>query len=160
MKIDKNSVVTFHYRLNKEGGDVFENSYDNDPVMYLHGHNSMLVGLEEAMTDKQAGDQYKVTLPPEKAYGNRKDAAPQRIPKKHLITKGKITPGMVVQINTENGSKEAIVVKVGLKNIDIDSNHPLAGKTLVFDVEVLEVRAATEDELSHGHAHGTGGHQH
>ena len=160
MKIDKNSVVTFHYRLNEEGGDVFENSYDNDPVLYLHGNNSMLPGLEEAMADKQAGDQFKATLTPEKAYGKRKEAAPQRVPKKHLITKGKITPGMVVQINTENGSKEAIVVKVGLKNIDIDSNHPLAGKTLVFDVDVVEVRAATEDELSHGHAHGVGGHQH
>jgi FKBP-type peptidyl-prolyl cis-trans isomerase SlyD len=82
---------------------------------------------------------------------------PQRVPKKHLVTKGKIAPGMLVQVNTKNGPQEAIVVKVGLKNIDVDTNHPLAGKTLTFDIEVVDIRDATTEEISHGHAHQPGG---
>jgi FKBP-type peptidyl-prolyl cis-trans isomerase SlyD len=160
MNIDKDTVVTFHYRLQEEGGEVFEDSHKDEPVLYLHGHNSMLPGLEEALQGQQAGDKFKTTLTPEKGYGQRKEGAVQRVPKKHIVTKGKITTGMVVQVNTEHGAKEAVVLKVGLKNIDIDSNHPLAGKTLVFDVEVVEVRVATADEIAHGHAHGVGGHQH
>jgi len=160
MQIQKDSVVTFHYRLKEEGGDIFEDSHEGNPVLYLHGHASMLPGLEEAMDGKSAGDTYEATLTPEKAYGFRKEASSQRIPKKHLLTKGKITPGMIVQVNTEDGPYEATVIKVGLKNVDIDGNHPLAGKTLVFGVEIIDVRAATDDELAHGHAHGKGGHEH
>ncbi|MBU3070392.1 peptidylprolyl isomerase [Aestuariicella sp. G3-2] len=160
MSISQDKVVSFHYRLKEEGGEIFEDSHDGSPVLYLHGHNSMLPGLEEALEGKAAGDSFEVTLDPDKGYGRRQEGAVQRVPKKHLLTKGKITPGQVVQINTEHGAQEAVVIKVGLKNVDIDANHPLAGKTLVFAVEVLEVRDATAEELSHGHAHGEGGHQH
>lgn len=160
MKIEKDKVVSFHYKLREEGGEVFENSHDGDPVLYLHGHRGMLPGLEEAMADKAAGDSFSVTVSPEKGYGQRKEGAIQRVPKKHLLTRGKLTPGMIVQINTEHGGQEAIVVKVGLKNVDVDANHPLAGKTLEFEVDVLEVRDASAEEISHGHAHGVGGHQH
>lgn len=160
MKIEKNKVVSFHYKLREEGGEVFENSHDSDPVLYLHGHRGMLPGLEDAMVDKESGDSFSVTVSPDKGYGQRKEGAIQRVPKKHLLTKGKLTPGMIVQINTEHGGQEAILIKVGLKNVDVDANHPLAGKTLVFDVEVIEVRDATEEEIAHGHAHGVGGHQH
>lgn len=160
MLISQDKVVSFHYRLKEEGGEIFEDSHDGSPVLYLHGHKSMLPGLEEALDGKSAGDSFEVTIDQDKGYGRREEGAVQRVPKKHLLTKGKITPGQVVQINTEHGAQEAVVIKVGLKNVDIDANHPLAGKTLVFAVEILEVRDATTDELSHGHAHGEGGHQH
>lgn len=160
MVISQDKVVSFHYRLREEGGEIFEDSHDDTPVLYLHGHKGMLTGLEEAMEGKTAGDSFDVTVDPDKGYGRRRDGATQRVPKKHLLTKGKINVGQVVQVNTEKGPQEAVVIKVGLKNVDIDSNHPLAGKTLVFSVEVLEVRDATSEELAHGHAHGVGGHQH
>lgn len=79
---------------------------------------------------------------------------------KHLLTKGRLKPGQSVKVNTEQGPRDATVVKVGLKNVDLDTNHPLAGKHLQFDIEVTEVRAAAQEELDHGHAHGVGGHQH
>lgn len=160
MQISQDKVVSFHYRLQEEGGDIFEDSHDGDPVLYLHGHKGMLPGLEEAMEGKVAGDSFEVTLDQDKGYGRREEGAVQRVPKKHLLTKGKITPGQIVQINTEHGATEAVVIKVGLKNVDIDANHPLAGKTLVFSIEVVDVRDATSEEIAHGHAHGAGGHQH
>lgn len=160
MQIATDTVVSFHYRLKEEGGEIFEDSHEGSPVLYLHGHRSMLPGLEEALEGKSAGDSFEVNVPPAKGYGERKEGAVQRVPKKHLLTKGKLVPGMMVQLNTEHGPREAIVLKVGLKNIDVDANHPLAGKSLVFAVEVIDVREATAEEVSHGHAHGVGGHQH
>ncbi len=160
LSITKDSVVSFHYRLREGEGEVFETSEDGNPVLYLHGHNSMLKGLEEGLEGKKAGDSLTIEVPPEKGYGERKEGAQQRVSRKHVLTKGKLKPGMVVQINTKDGGQEALVLKVGLKNIDIDSNHPLAGKDLSFAVDVLEVRPASADELAHGHAHGAGGHEH
>ncbi|MBR9910364.1 MAG: peptidylprolyl isomerase [Gammaproteobacteria bacterium] len=160
MQISADKVVSFHYRLREEGGEVFEDSQEDGPVLYLHGHGGMLPGLEEALEGKSEGESFDVTLSPEKGYGQRKEGAVQRVAKKHLLTKGKITPGMVVQLSTEHGPQEATVIKVGLKTLDIDGNHPLAGKSLAFSVDVLEVRDATAEEISHGHAHGAGGHHH
>jgi FKBP-type peptidyl-prolyl cis-trans isomerase SlyD len=164
MLIAADKVVSFHYRLSEPGREVVEDSHDDDPIVYLHGHNSMLAGLEEALTGKQAGDKFTVTLPPEKAYGARRGDAVQRISVKHVLNPGKkkltYIPGMVVQVNTGQGSREVTVVKAGLKTIDVDTNHPMAGKTLNFEVEVVEVRDATDEEIEHGHAHGAGGHHH
>ncbi len=162
MLIEKNSVVSFHYRLSEPGEAVFEDSHDGQPLVYLHGHRGMLVGLEAALAGKQAGDTLSVTLPPEQAYGQRQDDAVQRVSLKHVVGRAakKLKPGMAVQVNTDHGPRDVIVVKAGLKTVDVDTNHPLAGKTLVFDVEVVGVRAATAEELTHGHAHGAGGHQH
>lgn len=160
MNIEKSSVVSFHYRLSDESGQLLEDSRTGHPILYLHGHRSMLPGLEEAMNGRTAGDCFQAILPPEKAYGARREQSDQRISKKHLLTKGKIAPGMTVQIRTEQGPEDAVVTKVGLKTIDVDGNHPYAGKTLTFDLEVVDVREATAEELDHGHAHGVGGHQH
>lgn len=160
MLISQDKVVSFHYRLKEEGGEIFEDSHEGSPVLYLHGHKSMLPGLETALEGKSAGDSFEVTLAPDEAYGRRQEGAVQRVPKKHLLTKGKIIPGQIVQVNTEQGAHEAVVLKVGLKNVDIDANHPLAGKTLVFAIEIVDVREASADEVAHGHAHGEGGHQH
>lgn len=160
MQIGKDSVVSFHYRLKEADGDIFEDSHDGDPVLYLHGQRGMLPGLEEALTGRSKGDTFETTLTPEQGYGPRKEGAVQRISKKHLLTKGKLVPNTVVRLNTGQGAQEAILLKVGLKSVDIDANHPLAGKTLTFAVTVVDVRTATTEELAHGHAHGTGGHEH
>jgi FKBP-type peptidyl-prolyl cis-trans isomerase SlyD len=164
MLIAADKVVSFHYRLSEPGQAVAEDSRDDQPVVYLHGHHNMISGLEEALTGKQAGDKFTVTLPPEKAYGERRDDAVQRISLKHVLNSGNkkaaYKPGMVVQVSTEHGPREVTVVKAGLKTIDVDINHPLAGKTLNFEVEVVEVRDATAEEIEHGHVHGAGGHHH
>lgn len=161
--ITNNKVVTFHYQVNEPGKEVIENSREFGPVVYLHGHKGMLIGLEEALVGKRAGDHFSITLPPDKAYGVRREAENLRVSLKHVIgydKKTKIVAGMPVQINTPQGPREVTVVKVGLKTLDVDTNHPLAGKTLNFDLEVVDVRDATEEEIAHGHVHGDGGHHH
>ena len=160
MNVVKNSVVLFHYRLLDEQGELIESSENLDPMAALIGHRNMLPGLEEAFIGKTVGDNFTVTLPPERAYGLRKEGASQRVPIKHLLTKGKLKPGQQVVINTEHGRRNATVLKVGKFNVDLDTNHPLAGKALTFDVTILDVREATAEEKAHGHAHGVGGHHH
>jgi FKBP-type peptidyl-prolyl cis-trans isomerase SlyD len=126
----------------------------------LVGHRNILPGLEESFIDREVGDNFTVTLPPERAYGLRQEGAQQRVPIKHLLNKGRLKPGQQVLINTEQGRRHATLLKVGRFNVDVDTNHPLAGKTLTFDVTVLDVREATAEERAHGHAHGVGGHHH
>jgi FKBP-type peptidyl-prolyl cis-trans isomerase SlyD len=164
MLIAADKVVSFHYRLSELGGEVVEDSHDDRPVVYLHGHEGMLAGLEEALSGMRAGDKFTVTLPPEKAYGLRRDDAVQRISVKHVMNPGNqkmnYRPGMVVWVSTDHGPREVTVIKAGFKTIDVDTNHPLAGRTLQFDVEVVGVRDASEEEIAHGHVHGAGGHHH
>lgn len=164
MQITSDKVVSFHYTLRETGGEQIESSYEAQPTLYLHGHNNLLAALESALEGKQAGDKVSVSITPEQGYGERQEGAIQRVPIKHLIDhekiKNKLKPGMKVAVNTQRGAWEAIVVKAGKFNVDIDSNHPLAGKYLDFNIEVVDVRDATEEELAHGHAHGVGGHHH
>lgn|SRR5690606_5260973 len=157
MEIAKNKVVTFHYRLTDEEGSFTESSDERGPVAYLHGRNNILPGLEAELDGKRAGDELKVTVPPELAYGFRDEDAQQRVPIKHLVRPGKLDVGSVVTVSTTSGYRRAIVKKVGRFNVDLDFNHPLAGKTLIFDVRIVDVRDATEEEIAHGHAHGPGG---
>jgi FKBP-type peptidyl-prolyl cis-trans isomerase SlyD len=158
--VDADKVVTFHYSLRDESDALIESSEGKEPVTYMHGHGNIVPGLESEMTGKRGGDKFKATVPPEQAYGVRDESAVQRVPIKHLATRGKIVPGQMVAVNTNQGVRHARAVKVGHFNVDLDLNHPLAGKTLVFDIEVVDVRAATKEELEHGHAHGPGGHGH
>lgn len=163
MQIEKDKVVTFHYRVSEVDGPQLEDSSKGNPIVYLHGHSGMLAGVEQALSGKVAGDHITVTLAPQDAYGMRQDSPPIRIPNKHVLgfnKKVKYKPGMIVQINTKNGPMEVVVIKAGLKTIDVDTNHPYAGKTLTFDIDVLDVRDAAPEEISHGHAHGPGGHHH
>lgn len=163
MKISNDSVVSFHYDL-REGEEKLESSRDGEPVLYLHGHDNLLPAMEKGIDGLEAGAKVSLTLAPEEAYGAKRAGATQRIPIKHLVDhaklKNKLRVGMTVAINTEHGAQDAVVLKVGKFNVDVDANHPFAGKTLTFDIEVLEVRAATAEELQHGHAHGVGGHHH
>jgi FKBP-type peptidyl-prolyl cis-trans isomerase SlyD len=160
MQIERDKVVTFHYRLTDEEGSFTESSRNSEPVAYLHGHRNVVPGLEKAMDARQAGDKFEVSVPPEEAYGLRNDEAVQRVPIKHLIRPGKLAAGKAVAVSTNEGPRQATVVKVGRFNVDLDFNHPLAGKTLVFDIEIVDVRDATPEEKAHGHAHGPGGHGH
>ena len=159
MTIKTDSVVEFHYTL-REGERQIESSQNGDPMLILCGHRNSLPALEEAMMGKAAGDTFSVTLPPEKAYGSRRDDSMQRIPIKHLQGAKRWKPGMLAWVQTDKGNRQVTVVKVGKFNADCDTNHPLAGMTLTFDVEIVSVREATESERQHGHAHGRGGVEH
>lgn len=152
MQIAKNSVVEFHYRVT-EGEQLLEDSKGNNPLIYLHGAGGLFPTMEQAFIDKTVGDKFDVTLTPEQSYGERREGELQRIPLKHLQGSKKWAAGMTAVVESNQGRQEVTLVKVGRFNADCDLNHPFAGKTLNFAIEVISVRAATEDELSHGHAH-------
>lgn len=163
MSIQKDKVVQFHYRLSHDGQEL-ETSHGEDPVAYLHGHGNIIAGLEKQMEGKNEGDVFSTDVAAAEAYGLREENAIQRVPIKHLSgTKkelARIRPGMVVNVNTEKGPQQATVVKAGKFNVDLDTNHPLAGKDLRFDIEIASIRDASDEEIAHGHAHGVGGHHH
>src|SRR5690554_5577817 len=159
MQIAKDTVVQFHYTLSDANGEI-ETSRPHDPVLYLHGQAGLLDGLVEAMEGRSAGDSFSVELPVDKAYGAVQPNAIHKVQLKRLQGAKKWKPGMLAVIQTEQGPRQVTVVKVGLSQVQVDSNHPLAGRDLKFDVEVIDVRPATAEELAHGHAHGVGGHQH
>lgn len=160
MQITHQHVVRFHYTLKDDTGEVIESSRDRQPMTYLHGHNAIIPGLEKALEGKTQGESFSVTIPPEEAYGPRRENAVQRVPIKHLQGAKKWKPGMLAWVRTEQGPLQVQVLKVGKFMADVDINHPLAGKALTFDIEVLGVRAATPEEIDHGHVHGAGGHHH
>lgn len=153
-------VVSFHYTLSNEQGEQIESTRDRQPMSYLHGARNIIPGLEKAMAGKAAGDQFQVTVTPGEAYGERQPNRVQRVPAKHFRDARRLRQGQRVSLQTRQGPLQATVVKVGRFNVDVDTNHPLAGQTLTFDVEVTGVRDASPEEISHGHAHGPGGAQH
>ncbi|ALP53096.1 peptidylprolyl isomerase [Candidatus Tenderia electrophaga] len=164
MLIEKDAVVRFHYRVSEPGQGTLEDTRSSGvPLAYLHGHGGMLPGLEAALEGKQPGDTLTTTLTPDQGYGERREGAITRVPVSHVLGHGKKSryrPGMIVHVNSRHGSQPVRVVKAGLKNIDVDMNHPYAGKTLSFDIEVVSVRQARPEEIEHGHAHGEGGVHH
>ena len=160
MNIEKNCVVQFHYSLKDESGEVLESTEGKDPMAYLHGHKNMIVGLEKQMEGKSEGDKFTAQVEPKDGYGERKEGSTQRIPLKHMHGAKKWKKGMVATVQTDQGQRQVVVQKVGKFNADCDLNHPLAGKNLSFDIEVISVREATGEEIVHGHAHGVGGHHH
>lgn len=160
MQIADKTVVQFHYTLRDESGAELETSRGGEPTAYLHGANNIIKGLESALDGKAAGDVFSATMGPEDGYGERQPDRQQRVPVKHLMFRGKLKPGMAVHLNTSNGAVPVTVVKAGRHSADIDTNHPMAGRTLTFDIEVMDVRQASDEEVAHGHAHGPGGHHH
>lgn len=161
MQISKDTVVTFHYTLRNEAGEELETSRGGDATAYLHGANNIIPGLEKAMAGRAAGDVFSASVPSAEAYGEHNPERTQRVPVKHLVFKGKkLKAGDVVQLNTSEGMRPVTVVKAGRHSADIDTNHPLAGQDLTFDIEVVDIREASAEEVAHGHAHGPGGHQH
>lgn len=161
MQVAKDTVVQFNYVLKDSNGDILEETDNDAPVAYLHGHNNMLAGVENALAGHSKGDSLSVTLEPEQAYGRVRKEAEMRVPAKHLQGPNKKwKPGMVATVQSEKGQHQVTVVKVGRFMVTVDTNHPFAGKTLTFDMDLVDVREATADEISHKHAHGAGGHQH
>lgn len=161
MEIQDGCVATFHYTINDDSGAAVESNEKGMPMAFMCGKGNILPGIEEALIGKKEGDHVNVVLGPDKAYGPRKDNAEQKVPIKHLASKHKrLLPGTLVKVNTEQGVVDASVIKAGKFMVKLDMNHPFAGKTLTFDITVSNVRAATEEESSHGHAHGEGGHHH
>ncbi len=159
MKIAKDSVVRFHYTVSEPGQEALESSKDREPLAIMIGHGNIIPGLEAALQDREAGDSFGVDVAATDAYGERRDGLSQRVPKKHFGAQ-KLEPGMQVVLQTNFGPRAVTIQKIGMSVVDVDLNHPMAGKDLHFDVEIVEVRDATAEELAHGHVHGEGGHQH
>lgn len=168
LNIAKDTVVTFHYTLKDAAGAELENSKGSDasksitggePILYMHGYNGMMAGIEAALEGKSAGASASVTLAPDDAYGRYDDKAKGRVPLKNIklpgqkAVKGKLKPGTIIEVQTAQGPREATVIKQGLKSVDIDTNHPYVDMTLTFDIDVIDVRAATAEEKQRGHAH-------
>ena len=164
MSIEKNKVVAFHYVLKNEAGEEVENNMKDEAMVYLHGgYRNLMPALERALEGKDKGEQVSVTLRPEEAYGVRKEGSIQRVPIKHLLNKQKrYQPGMTVRVNTKDGPKDVVIIKVGKFNVDVDTNHPLAGMALTFDISIEDIRDASPEEITHRHSHGweASGHHH
>ena len=159
MKIEKDRVVRFHYSVAEAGQEPVETSRDRDPLAILFGHGNIIPGLEKAMDGHEAGDTFKADVTAADAYGERREGMGQRVPKKHFGAQ-KLAPGQQVVLNTSFGPRAVTIEKVGMSVVDVDLNHPMAGKDLQFDIEIVEVREASKEEIEHGHVHGDGGHQH
>jgi FKBP-type peptidyl-prolyl cis-trans isomerase SlyD len=157
MQIEENSVVTFHYTLSNDQGEVLESSKDSTPLAYIHGQGSIISGLEAALEGRQSGDKFNVRLEPSDAYGDRIDELVQTMPRSAFVDAEDLDVGMAFRALSEAGETIVHVVNVEGDDVTVDGNHPLAGQALTFDVEVEEVRQATDEELSHGHVHGPHG---
>lgn len=160
MSDETQHVVRFHYSVAEVGQAPVENSRGGEPLAVLIGAGNIIPGLEKALVGKVAGDSFEVTVPADEAYGPRNEQLTQRIPKKYLPQNVTLSPGQSVVLNTQQGPRMVVVLKVGMSVVDVDLNHPMAGKDLQFVIDVVEVRPASEEELAHGHVHGDGGHHH
>lgn len=164
MKIEKDRVVVFHYTVSESsahanGEPPLETSAGKGPLAILNGHGNIIPGLEKAMEGHEAGDQFEVDVVATEAYGELQPGMTQRVPKKHF--KGeRLHPGMQAVLPTNFGPRAVTILKVGMSVVDVDLNHPMAGKDLHFALEIVEVREASAEEIAHGHVHGEGGHQH
>lgn len=158
--ISKDKVVTFDYRLTDGNGKLVDSSEEEGPMVYLHGHNNLIPGLEAHLEGKEAGAAFNVSLPPADAYGDRDETLVAQVPAPQFEEAGGVQPGMMFQAMTDEGPIQVLVTRVEDDVVHVDGNHPLAGMTLTFEGTINEVRPATEEELGHGHAHGPGGHEH
>ncbi|MFT5820362.1 MAG: FKBP-type peptidyl-prolyl cis-trans isomerase SlyD [Crocinitomix sp.] len=159
MIIANESVVTVNYTLKNDTGEILDTSEGREPLVYLHGVGALIPGLENELAGKSADTKLKVVITPENAYGTRRDELVRVVSKDGFQGEEELTVGMRVQLDTEHGPAIAEVTKVE-EEVTLDLNHPLADMTLHFDVEIIEVRAASAEEIEHGHVHGEGGHHH
>lgn len=154
--VAENTVASVHYTGTLPStGEVFDTSEGRDPLTFLVGHKQMIPGFEEEMMGAKVGERRSFTLEPERAYGQRMEEAVQKIEREQF---GDITPEVGMMLMSDIGPFTVTAVDDQL--VEVDFNHKLAGETLEFSVEVVEVRAASEEEIAHGHAHGPGGHHH
>jgi FKBP-type peptidyl-prolyl cis-trans isomerase SlyD len=160
MIITQDQVVSIHYTLKDEAGGVIDRSTEGEPLTYLHGHGNLIPGLERELTGKSTGDRLEVRIAPADGYGDYDRRLLQRVPRRSLKGIASVQVGMQLHAQTPQGTRAVTVTQLSGDMVTLDGNHPLAGKTLHFQVEVAAVRAATAEELSHGHVHGPGGDHH
>lgn len=161
MKITTNSVVSLDYTLKNNNGEILDTSNGRAPLVYLHGVGALIPGLEAEIEGMEKGGKKSVTVQPEQAYGLKSDDLLHVVPANGF--QGDINElqiGLQVQLDTEQGPAIATISKIENDEVTLDLNHPLAGEVLNFEIEVVEVRTATPDEIAHGHVHGEGGHHH
>ncbi|ADB37445.1 MULTISPECIES: FKBP-type peptidyl-prolyl cis-trans isomerase [Spirosoma] len=154
MNITKDKVAAIHYTLRDSNGTVLDSSEGRDPLYYLHGANNLIPGMEEGLEGRVAGDKLKLDVAPEKGYGKRDPQLVEEVPLRAF-------GGQPIEVGMQfeaNDGQVITVTNVGPETVTVDANHPLADQSLHFDVEVVDVRDATQDELAHGHVHGPGGH--
>ncbi len=154
MKIQANCVVSIHYRLTNEEGEELDSSAGQDPLSYLHGTNSLIPGLESALTGQAAGDKLQVTVQPGDAYGDVNPELVQTVPISAFDSPENVKAGVQFQAQGPDGQVQLITVQaVTDDGVTINANHPLAGQVLHFDVTIEEVREASAEEVAHGHVH-------
>ena len=160
MKLARDMVVTMHYTLTDDEGSVLDSSAGREPLVYLHGHGNIIPGLEKALEGLGVGAQPKVDVTAADGYGEKNPDLIFEAPREHFPPDMEIKAGARVYAEGPEGPISFAVVKLTEKGALLDANHPLAGKRLHFDVEIVDVRPATSEELEHGHVHGPGGHHH
>ncbi len=156
MQIADKLAVSIHYTLTNTAGEQLDSSREDEPMVYLHGSGQIISGLEGALTDKKVGDKFNVTIEPANAYGERNDEMLQEVPMSMFEGVDKVEEGMQFHADASNGVNVVTVTKIDGDKVTIDGNHPLAGEALTFDVDVIDIREATEDELKSQHIHGAG----
>ena len=160
MQIGERTVATFHYTLTDATGKVIDSSDGRAPLSYLQGAGNIVPGLEKEMAGKQQGDTFNVVVAPEEGYGMPNPMMIQVVPREAFQGVETLEVGMEFQAQTPQGPMSVAIAKLDGDEVTVDGNHPLAGQTLHFAVEVTEVRDASLEELTHGHVHGPGGHHH
>jgi FKBP-type peptidyl-prolyl cis-trans isomerase SlyD len=154
MEVEKNKVVTIHYTLTNDEGAVLDSSEGKTPLKYLHGNKNLIEGLENALLGKKVGDKLHVVIEPADAYGEKRADLIQEVPKEAFQGVEDIQVGMQFNAQAPDGSAYVVTVtNVAEDKVTIDANHDLAGVRLTFDVEVIDVRNATDEEIEHGHVH-------
>jgi len=156
--VTRDTVVSMNYTLTDASGNVLDAS-NGEPMEYLQGYQNIIPGLETALEGLKAGDRKQVTVQPSDGYGQHN---PDLIFAMPLSQFGGQTPqtGMMVQLQSPEGEMMATIAKIENEQVILDANHPLAGQVLNFDVEIVGIRSASQEELSHGHPHGPDGHHH
>ncbi|RAL20930.1 peptidylprolyl isomerase [Lujinxingia litoralis] len=155
-----NKVVAFHYTLTNSEGEVLDTSEDNGPLAYLHGASNIVPGLEKQMTGKKVGDAFKAEVTPAEGYGETQGPGPQPVERSAFPPGAEIHEGMMFAAQMPDGSQMPLwVVEIEGDTIMVDNNHPLAGETLYFDVEITMIRDANAEEMAHGHPHGIDGNE-
>ncbi len=160
MTITTGKVVFFDYTLTDDDQEIIDSSKGGQPLGYVQGAGQIVPGLEKAMEGKKAGDTFQIAVEPAEGYGLSDPANIAVIPADQIEGVDELEVGTQLHTDTEYGEQTVVVTKIEGNEVTIDANHPLAGLTLHFDIAVREVRDATDDEVSHGHVHGEGGHHH
>lgn len=157
--VSEGKVVVFHYTLTDDDGEVIESSKDGDqPLPYLHGAGRIVPGLEEAMDGRTAGDEFHVDIEPEQGYGQKRGPGPSTVDRSEFPEHVDLHEGMHFTAEGQGGQEIPLwITNIEGDDITVDQNHPLAGETLHFDVEIIDVREANDEEIAHGHAHGISG---